>query len=151
MKDYKGIKDLKAFIILKVLIIIPLLLSACARPALVTTDRRDTVRIHTRDTVRLARTVTDTVFRLDSVFQTLERKGDTVYLTRERWRDRYKTVVRAETIYRAAARDTLAARALAVKETPPSPPPFPAKGFTLVILLAAAAAAVWIKNTRRNP
>ena len=67
-----------------VLLVAACILASCASPRVVEHI------IHQRDTSYIERTRVDSTFRRDSVF--VKEKGDTVYVYKEKVRDRYRTV-----------------------------------------------------------
>ena len=63
---------------------------------------------HRTDTVYAVKTVRDTARVTDSVIVRVTAKGDTVYKTKEVWRERERVRWRVDTVYKAAVRtDTI--------------------------------------------
>ena len=63
---------------------------------------------HREDTVYAVKTVRDTARVTDSVIVRVTAKGDTVYKTKEVWRERERVRWRVDTVYKAAVRtDTI--------------------------------------------
>lgn len=63
---------------------------------------------HRTDTVYAVKTVRDTARVTDSVVVMVSAKGDTVYKTKEVWRERERVRWRVDTVYKAAVRtDTI--------------------------------------------
>ena len=63
---------------------------------------------HRVDTVYAVKTVRDTARVIDSVIVRVTAKGDTVYKTKEVWRERERVRWRVDTVYKAAVRtDTI--------------------------------------------
>lgn len=63
---------------------------------------------HRTDTVYAVKTVRDTARVSDSVIVRVTAKGDTVYKTKEVWRERERVRWRVDTVYKAAVRtDTI--------------------------------------------
>lgn len=63
---------------------------------------------HRTDTVYAVKTVRDTARVIDSVIVRVTAKGDTVYKTKETWRERERVRWRVDTVYKAAVRtDTI--------------------------------------------
>lgn len=63
---------------------------------------------HRTDTVYAVKTVRDTARVSDSVIVRVTAKGDTVYKTKETWRERERVRWRVDTVYKAAVRtDTI--------------------------------------------
>lgn len=63
---------------------------------------------HRTDTVYAVKTVRDTARVRDSVVVRVTAKGDTVYKTKETWRERERVRWRVDTVYKAAVRtDTI--------------------------------------------
>lgn len=63
---------------------------------------------HRMDTVYAVKTVRDTARVSDSVIVRVTAKGDTVYKTKEVWRERERVRWRVDTVYKAAVRtDTI--------------------------------------------
>ncbi len=70
--------------------------------------RQVTGSSHRTDTVYAVKTVRDTARVTDSVIVRVTAKGDTVYKTKEVWRERERVRWRVDTVYKAAVRtDTI--------------------------------------------
>lgn len=70
--------------------------------------RQVTGSSHRVDTVYAVKTVRDTARVTDSVIVRVTAKGDTVYKTKEVWRERERVRWRVDTVYKAAVRtDTI--------------------------------------------
>lgn len=70
--------------------------------------RQVTGSSHRTDTVYAVKTVRDTARVTDSVIVMVTAKGDTVYKTKEVWRERERVRWRVDTVYKAAVRtDTI--------------------------------------------
>lgn len=70
--------------------------------------RQVTGSSHRTDTVYAVKTVRDTARVTDSVVVMVSAKGDTVYKTKEVWRERERVRWRVDTVYKAAVRtDTI--------------------------------------------
>lgn len=70
--------------------------------------RQVTGSSHRTDTVYAVKTVRDTARVTDSVVVMVTAKGDTVYKTKEVWRERERVRWRVDTVYKAAVRtDTI--------------------------------------------
>lgn len=70
--------------------------------------RQVTDSSHRTDTVYAVKTVRDTARVTDSVVVMVTAKGDTVYKTKEVWRERERVRWRVDTVYKAAVRtDTI--------------------------------------------
>lgn len=73
-----------------------------------TPGRQVTGSSHRIDTVYAVKTVRDTARVSDSVIVRVTAKGDTVYKTKETWRERERVRWRVDTVYKAAVRaDTI--------------------------------------------
>lgn len=71
------------------------------------------------DTVYAVKTVRDTARVSDSVIVRVTAKGDTVYKTKEVWRERERVRWRVDTVYKAAVRtDTIRVPAAADRKVP---------------------------------
>lgn len=126
-----------------ILILTAALLTACSGTRTLTRyENRETAAARA-DTVRLVQLQRDSVFLHDSVFVSVETRGDTVYLTKAVTRCRDRDRIVRDTVYRAKT-DTVkvAERKWREKETERA-----SRG---VLWLAATAAfcvlAVWIVN-----
>lgn len=74
---------------------------------------------HRVDTVYAVKTVRDTARVSDSVIVRVTAKGDTVYKTKEVWRERERVRWRVDTVYKAAVRtDTIRVPAAAERKVP---------------------------------
>lgn len=74
---------------------------------------------HRVDTVYAVKTVRDTARVSDSVIVRVTTKGDTVYKTKEAWRERERVRWRVDTVYKAAVRtDTIRVPAAAERKVP---------------------------------
>lgn len=74
---------------------------------------------HRTDTVYAVKTVRDTARVIDSVIVRVTAKGDTVYKTKEVWRERERVRWRVDTVYKAAVRtDTIRVPAAAERKGP---------------------------------
>ncbi len=74
---------------------------------------------HRVDTVYAVKTVRDTARVSDSVIVRVTAKGDTVYKTKEVWRERERVRWRVDTVYKAAVRtDTIRVPAAADRKVP---------------------------------
>lgn len=74
---------------------------------------------HRTDTVCAVKTVRDTARVIDSVIVRVTAKGDTVYKTKEVWRERERVRWRVDTVYKAAVRtDTIRVPAAAERKVP---------------------------------
>lgn len=74
---------------------------------------------HRVDTVYAINTVRDTARVSDSVIVRVTAKGDTVYKTKEVWRERERVRWRVDTVYKAAVRtDTIRVPAAAERKVP---------------------------------
>lgn len=74
---------------------------------------------HRVDTVYAVKTVRDTARVTDSVIVRVTAKGDTVYKTKEVWRERERVRWRVDTVYKAAVRtDTIRVPAAAERKVP---------------------------------
>lgn len=74
---------------------------------------------HRVDTVYAVKTVRDTARVIDSVIVRVTAKGDTVYKTKEVWRERERVRWRVDTVYKAAVRtDTIRVPAAAERKVP---------------------------------
>lgn len=74
---------------------------------------------HRTDTVYAVKTVRDTARVIDSVIVRVTAKGDTVYKTKETWRERERVRWRVDTVYKAAVRtDTIRVPAAAERKVP---------------------------------
>lgn len=74
---------------------------------------------HRVDTVYAVKTVRDTARVSDSVIVRVTAKGDTVYKTKEVWRERERVRWRVDTVYKAAVRtDTIRVPAVAERKAP---------------------------------
>lgn len=74
---------------------------------------------HRTDTVYAVKTVRDTARVIDSVIVRVTAKGDTVYKTKEVWRERERVRWRVDTVYKAAVRtDTIRVPAAAERKVP---------------------------------
>lgn len=74
---------------------------------------------HRVDTVYAVKTVRDTARVTDSVIVRVTAKGDTVYKTKEVWRERERVRWRVDTVYKAAVRtDTIMVPVAAERKVP---------------------------------
>lgn len=74
---------------------------------------------HRTDTVYAVKTVRDTARVIDSVIVRVTAKGDTVYKTKETWRERERVRWRVDTVYKAAVRtDTIRVPVAAERKVP---------------------------------
>lgn len=74
---------------------------------------------HRTDTVYAVKTVRDTARVTDSVIVRVTAKGDTVYKTKETWRERERVRWRVDTVYKAAVRtDTIRVPAAVERKVP---------------------------------
>lgn len=74
---------------------------------------------HRVDTVYAVKTVRDTARVIDSVIVRVTAKGDTVYKTKETWRERERVRWRVDTVYKAAVRtDTIRVPVAAERKVP---------------------------------
>ena len=74
---------------------------------------------HRVDTVYAVKTVRDTARVSDSVIVRVTAKGDTVYKTKEVWRERERVRWRVDTVYKAAVRtDTIRVPVAAERKVP---------------------------------
>lgn len=74
---------------------------------------------HREDTVYAVKTVKDTARVTDSVIVRVTAKGDTVYKTKEVWRERERTRWRVDTVYKVAVRtDTIRVPVAAERKVP---------------------------------
>lgn len=74
---------------------------------------------HRTDTVYAVKTVRDTARVRDSVIVRVTAKGDTVYKTKETWRERERVRWRVDTVYKAAVRtDTIRVPVAAERKVP---------------------------------
>lgn len=81
--------------------------------------RQVTDSSHRTDTVYAVKTVRDTARVSDSVIVSVTAKGDTVYKTKEVWRERERVRWRVDTVYKAAVRtDTIRVPAAADRKVP---------------------------------
>lgn len=75
---------------------------------------------HRVDTVYAVKTVRDTARVSDSVIVRVTAKGDTVYKTKETWRERERVRWRVDTVYKAAVRtDTIRVPVAVERKTSP--------------------------------
>nr|DAL98155.1 MAG TPA: hypothetical protein [Caudoviricetes sp.] len=75
---------------------------------------------HRTDTVYAVKTVRDTARVSDSVIVRVTAKGDTVYKTKEVWRERERVRWRVDTVYKAAVRtDTIRVPVAVERKTSP--------------------------------
>lgn len=75
---------------------------------------------HRTDTVYAVKTVRDTARVTDSVIVRVTAKGDTVYKTKEVWRERERVRWRVDTVYKAAVRtDTIRVPVAVERKTSP--------------------------------
>ena len=75
---------------------------------------------HMVDTVYAVKTVRDTARISDSVIVRVTAKGDTVYKTKEVWRERERVRWRVDTVYKAAVRtDTIRVPVAVERKTSP--------------------------------
>ena len=81
--------------------------------------RQVTGSSHRTDTVYAVKTVRDTARVTDSVVVMVSAKGDTVYKTKEVWRERERVRWRVDTVYKAAVRtDTIRVPVAAERKVP---------------------------------
>lgn len=81
--------------------------------------RQVTGSSHRTDTVYAVKTVRDTARVSDSVVVRVTAKGDTVYKTKEVWRERERVRWRVDTVYKAAVRtDTIRVPVAAERKVP---------------------------------
>lgn len=81
--------------------------------------RQVTGSSHRTDTVYAVKTVRDTARVSDSVIVRVTAKGDTVYKTKEIWRERERVRWRVDTVYKAAVRtDTIRVPVAAERKVP---------------------------------
>lgn len=81
--------------------------------------RQVTGSSHRTDTVYAVKTVRDTARVTDSVIVRVTANGDTVYKTKEVWRERERVRWRVDTVYKAAVRtDTIRVPAAAERKVP---------------------------------
>lgn len=74
---------------------------------------------HRTDTVYAVKTVRDTARVIDSVIVRVTAKGDTVYKTKETWREREMVRWRVDTVYKATVRtDTIRVPVAAERKVP---------------------------------
>ena len=97
--DFKGyaVASVQALIIVTVLIAVLMCFIGCTTTKYVTVPE-----VHT-DTVRITQLQRDSIFTHDSIYVSEKTKGDTVYLTTERWHTRYQDRWLCDTIYRSRA------------------------------------------------
>lgn len=75
---------------------------------------------HRTDTVYAVKTVRDTARVTDSVIVRVTAKGDTVYKTKEVWREKERVRWRVDTVYKAAVRtDTIRVPVAVERKTSP--------------------------------
>lgn len=74
---------------------------------------------HRTDTVYAVKTVRDTARVSDSVIVRVTAKGDTIYKTKEVWRERERVRWRVDTVYKAAVRTDTIRVPVAVERTVP--------------------------------
>lgn len=85
-----------------------------------TPGRQVTGSSHRTDTVYAVKTVRDTARVSDSVIVRVTAKGDTVYKTKETWRERERVRWRVDTVYKAAVRtDTIRIPVAVERKTSP--------------------------------
>lgn len=81
--------------------------------------RQVTGSSHRTDTVYAVKTVRDTARVTDSVVVMVSAKGDTVYKTKEVWRERERVRWRVDTVYKAAVRtDTISVPVTVERKVP---------------------------------
>lgn len=73
--------------------VITLCLQSCTTERIVVTERV------THDTINHAVTKRDSIHIHDSIFHEVITKGDTIYVTRDRWRIQYQNLVKHDSVY----------------------------------------------------
>ena len=88
------------YLILLILAAIALALASCTRTV------EKVVEHHTTDTLYQVKIRVDSIYNQDSIFVNTYTKGDTVYITKDRWKTMYKFKIVNDTIHTAHT-DTL--------------------------------------------
>ncbi len=99
--------------------IFPILFLILALTSCRTTHTATREHSASRDTLYKVLERHDTLILRDSVSQSLMQRGDTVFLTCEKWRTLYRTITRRDTLYKAK-RDTLRVSVEKVVQAAPS-------------------------------
>lgn len=115
-----------------------LLLCACR------TTRTVTVERVTHDTLYQTQHHYDSIYLHDSVATSQIQRGDTLYIYRDRWRDRWHLSQKTDTL-RVVSRDTIPVPYEVTKEVPRKRS-ISEKALLAVGLLTILAAIVWLAN-----